>query len=316
MIEYKNIIKSEKLRYAILNILGFIPDKQMIELQYLIKTGRKLDLKNPRRYSEKLQWYKLNYRDHLMQECSDKFSVRDYVKMKGLDSILNECYGVFDRPEDVDWNALPNSFVLKDTLGAGGRSMEFVYDKNKADNNKITESLSAWVQTPAERKSPGREWVYEGRKHRIIAEKILVGDEEGDLPDYKFFCFNGKVFCSYMMQNYTMHHELGVLGFLDRDFNLLPAHRVDFAPMTEQPEKPVNYYQMVEMAEILSEGFPHVRVDFYNLGGTIIFGEMTFFNASGYVRFEPDSFDYEMGKAFLLPAGNKADETLPTKCDK
>ncbi len=106
------------------------------------------------------------------------------------------------------------------------------------------------------------------------------------------------------MQNYTMHHEKGVLGFLDRDFNLLKAHRADFKPMLIQPQKPKNYELMVEMAELLSDGFPHVRVDFYNLNGKIIFGEMTFFNASGYTVFEPDIFDFVLGKEFKLPDAN------------
>lgn len=301
MMDYKKVFKSEEVRYAILRLLGFIPDKLMIELQYRIKTGRRLNLKYPERYSEKLQWYKLNYRNNLMPECADKYSVREYVKGKGLGSILNDCYGVYERVDEIQWDKLPRSFVLKDTLGGGGRSMVFIHNKENMDFQKMKCILQSWLDISPNQKSLGREWLYEGRKHRIIAEKMLVGEEDGDLPDYKFFCFNGKVYCSYMMQNYTMHHELGVLGFFDRDFKLLPAHRADFAPMTVQPNMPKNYYKMVEIAEILSEGFPHVRVDFYNLDGTIIFGEMTFFNASGYVLFEPDEFDYELGREFLLP---------------
>ena len=298
---YKKIVKSEKARYAILNLLQFIPDKSMIKMQYRIKTGRHLDLNNPRRYSEKLQWYKLYYRNPLMPECADKYSVRKYVKERGFEYILNECYGVYDKIEQINWDSLPKSFVFKDTLGGGGRSMVFVYDKDKINRNDVEVVLQRWLNTSLNRKSSGREWIYEGRKHRIIAEKILVGSSDGDLPDYKFFCFNGKVFCSYMMQNYTMHHELGILGFLDRNFNLLEAHRADFAPMHTQPEKPKNYDIMVEIAEKISDAFPHVRVDFYNLDGKIVFGEMTFFNASGYVQFDPDSFDYEMGDQFILP---------------
>lgn len=299
--DYKKIIKNERMRYAILNLLQFIPDKWMIELQYFIKTGRKLDLNKPIRYSEKLQWYKLHYRNPLMPECADKYAVRNYVKSKGLDYILNDCYGVYESIDEIPWEKLPASFVFKDTLGGGGRSMVFVYDKNHINKEETERILQKWLDTPINRKSLGREWIYEGKAHRIIAEKMLVGGVDGDLPDYKFFCFNGKVYCSYMMQNYTMHHDQGVLGFLDRDFRLLKAHRADFSPMLEQPKMPQNYYEMVEMAEILAEGFPHVRVDFYNLDGRIVFGEMTFFNASGYVQFEPDEFDVELGNAFHLP---------------
>ena len=303
--DYKKIIKNEQTRYALLNLLRFVPDKQMIKLQYRIKTGRTLNLKNPERYSEKLQWYKLYYRNPLMIQCADKYSVRDYVRKKGLGRILNESYGVYDNIDEIVWDNLPSSFVFKDTLGGGGRSMVFVYDKDHIDKEETKNTLQGWLDVPTNQKSLGREWIYENRAHRIIAEKILVGGADGDLPDYKFFCFDGKVYCSYMMQNYTMHHEKGVLGFLDRDFRLLVAHRADFAPMREQPEMPKNYYEMVDMAETLAEGFPHVRVDFYNLDGKIVFGEMTFFNASGYVKFEPDEFDFELGNAFQLPEKRK-----------
>lgn len=262
--------------------------------------GRKLNLTEPKRYSEKIQWYKLYYRNPNMPKCADKWSVRQYVSRHGLESILNDCYGVYDSPEDINWEELPNSFVIKDTLGSGGRSMIFVEDKSKLDIAKAKAKMLEWISTPINKKNLGREWVYEKRKHRIIIERILAGNANGDLPDYKFFCFDGQVFCSYMMQNYTKHHDLGELGFFDRDFKLLPVHRTDFKPISKQPEKPVNYEMMIKYAEVLSKEFPHVRVDFYNINGTIIFGEMTFFNASGYVSFKPDEFDYEMGAQFRI----------------
>lgn len=302
--DYKKIIKSEKLRYKIINLLNFLPDKTMLKIQYRIKTGRKLNLRNPTRYTEKLQWYKLYYRNPLMKKCADKADVREYVKSKGLEYILNESYGVYESVDEIDWAKLPKQFVLKDTLGGGGRSMIFVYDKDSVDKREVENIMQSWIYTPTNRKNLGREWIYENTKHRIIAEKLLIADSEGDLPDYKFFCFNGHVFCEYMMKNYTMHHELGVLGFLDRDFNLLEAHRSDFAPMTEQPRKPEKFNEMLKIAEVLSKGFPHVRIDLYNINGQIIFGEMTFFNASGYTLFEPDSFDYSMGEQFKLPEKN------------
>lgn len=301
MMDYKKIIKNENVRYSILHALNFVPDCLMIPIQYRIKTGRRLNLKSPSRYSEKLQWYKLYYRDELMAECADKATVRQYVIDHGLGYILNDCYGIFDSAEDFPWEKMPKSFVLKDTLGGGGRSMAFIDDKDTADRKALEEQMKSWLSISPSTKNLGREWVYDGRKHRVMAEKMLIGNTEGDLPDYKFFCFQGRVFCSYMMRNYTMHHDQGELGFFDRDFNLLEAHRTDFKPILTQPAPPENYGQMVDMAEILSKGFPHVRVDFYNLDGEIIFGEMTFFNASGYVLFEPDSFDFEMGEAFILP---------------
>lgn len=298
---YKDIIKSQALRVKLLQALSFVPDKQMLKLQYKMKLGRKLNLKDPQRYSEKIQLYKMTHRNSLMATCADKYDVRRFVSERGCSEYLNENYGVYDSPDDVPFSKLPKQFVLKDTLGSSGDlSMIIVLNKDKLNIEEAKKKMQTWVDEPVHKKNAGREWVYDGRKHRIIAEKLLIADENGDLPDYKFFCFDGKVFCSYMMENYTMHHEEGILGFFDRDFNLLPVRRADFAAMTKQPPKPKNYQKMVELAEILSKGFPHVRVDFYNIDGQIIFGEMTFFNASGYVQFVPDEFDFEMGNKFIL----------------
>ena len=301
---YKKIFRNADTRKRILSMLNWIPDKAMLKLQYRIKLGRKLNLKNPKRYSEKLQWYKVYYRDQLMKQCVDKYNVREYVKSCGYGSILNDCFGVFDSPDDIDVETLPDSFVLKDTLGSGGNSVILVRNKHSVDWQQCKDNALKWVNVSTKGKDCGREWVYENMKHRILVEKMLELDENQDLPDYKFFCFNGKVFCSYMMKEYAMHHEKGVLGFLDRDFKLMPVHRADFAPMTEQPEKPINYDEMIKIAEKLSAPFPHVRVDLYNIKGKIVFGELTFFNASGYVKFNPDEFDYEMGEKFVLPEPN------------
>ena len=298
--DYKSIIKSRKLRIKIMQFLSFVPDELMVKLQYRIKTGRKLNLKNPQRYTEKLQWYKLNYKDPLMAQCADKYEVRKYVEKCGLGHILNELYGVYDSPDEIDFDALPNSFVAKDTLGGGGNSVIIVQDKSAVNIDEIKAQMQEWVDEPINKKHPGREWVYDGRKHRIIVEKLLTGDKDGDLPDYKFFGFNGVIECLYFMKNYTKHHDEGILGFLSPDFKLLGAHRKDFAAMNEQPEKPQSYEEMLEMAKILSKSFPHVRVDFYNINGEIIFGEMTFFMASGYIQFEPDEFDYKLGENFKL----------------
>lgn len=301
--DYKKIIKSRKTREAILRMLRFIPDKAMISLQYRIKTGRKLNLTQPERYTEKLQWYKLFYRDPLMVQCADKYEVRAYVESVGLGHLLNENYGVFTRIEDINFDDLPNEFVIKDTLGGGGDRVIVCKDKRTFDLSSERERMQRWLDEPLV-KTNGREWVYyEGKPHRIIIEKYLVAEND-DLPDYKFFCFDGKLYCSYFMENYTKVHEDGRLGFLDPDFNLMPAHRADFAPLNGQPEKPKNYEAMVEAAKILSKGFPAVRVDFFDIDGQIYFGELTFFMASGYIQFEPDAFDFELGKQFVLPERN------------
>ena len=304
---YKKILKNRKTRLKILRLLDFIPDPTMLKIQYYIKFKRILNLKNPQRYSEKIQWYKLYYRDPLMSLCSDKADVRDYVKDIGLEEILNECYGVYSSVDEIDFNSLPDSFVIKDTLGGGGNAIIFVEDKNAADLEKIKETARAWTNTECKKKTAGREWVYGGKKHRIIVEKLLSRDEKGNIPDYKFFCFNGQIFCSYMISERFSSSDAskGIMGYFDRNFNLMPVSRTDFTPMKEPAEKPENYEQMLNCVEILAKPFPHVRVDIYNVNGKVVFGELTFFGASGYAQFNPDEFDFEMGKKFVLQRKQK-----------
>ena len=300
--DYKKLFKSRKLRQSILNCLEFIPDSLMVRIQYYLNFNRWLNLDNPTRYSEKIQWYKLYYRNPLIKQCSDKYAVRDYVKSKGLDHILNDCYGVYENIDEINFDELPEKYVIKDTMGSGSTGIIFVHDKNDLDVDVAKKIMKQWLAIPAKRKSYGREWGYEGIKHRLIIEKMLLKTPTDDLPDYKFFCFNGKVYCSYFMENYSLNPSNGVLAFFDRGFKHMNVYRKDFKPLEYQPKKPKNYDLMVKYAEILASDFPHVRVDLYNLEGIIIFGELTFYNASGYVKFNPDSFDERMGNQFELPA--------------
>ena len=198
MINYKKIIKSQRLRFKILNLLSWIPDKTMIKIQYRIKTGRKLNLKNPERFTEKLQWYKLYYRNPLMKKCADKYEVREYVKSKGLDSILNELYGVYDRPEEIDFDKLPNKFVIKTTDGSGGNNIIICNNKKKLNIDNTIKKIKNWQKNNI-KKPAGREWCYEGLKSKIICEKLLSRDERNDLPDYKFFYHFVFFLNSYML---------------------------------------------------------------------------------------------------------------------
>ena len=283
---YKNIIKSRKTRIKIMQFLSFIPDRQMVSLQYRIKTGHKLDLKNPKRFTEKIQWYKLYYRDPLMAQCADKCEVRKYVEDCGLGSILNTVYGVYETPDEISADSLPNEFVLKDTLGGGGNSVIIVKDKSRLDWN------SAYIQM--------KEWVNDGRKHRIIVEKYIKSDpNEGGLIDYKFFCFNGKAEYVYVVADRQVGKKAG-FGIYNADYVKLDAVRADEMPLTRNLEKPKNYDEMKRMAETLAKPFPEARIDFYNVNNQVLFGEITFFDGSGYMRFEPDEFDFMLGEKFEI----------------
>ena len=297
IINYKKIIKNQQLRLKILRFLSFLPDEFTVKYQYLIKCGRRLNLKNPKRYSEKIQWYKLNYRVPLLNVCADKFAVRDYVKSKGLEHILNPLYAVYDSVDEIDFLSLPKSYAMK--CNNGSAKNYFVSDSSKEDIEKLKKIAHGWIAKKTV--SVAAEWCYEDIPNKVIFERLLPRDERNDLPDYKFFCFNGEPFCLYTMIDYTDNHANGKLGFYDMEFNQLPYRRMDFAPITQKLPKPKNFEKMVEYARILSKDFPHVRVDFYNIDGEIIFGELTFQNGSGYINFEPDEFDFIMGDKFILP---------------
>lgn len=302
MIDYKRIISSRSLRLKILNYLSFIPDEIMIKIQYWMKTGRRLNLDNPIRFTEKLQWYKLHYKNPLMVKCVDKYDVRDYVKSKGLEDILIPCFGVYDSPNNIDWEKLPNKFVMKDTLGGGGTSVVIVKDKNTADIAELKEIASQWVSLDAHKKNGGREWpYYSGKKHRIIIEKFMEADPlKGGLIDYKFLCFNGKAKLLYILADRVIGQGAGC-GFFDLEFNQLPIKESDEETLKRKITKPRNFHEMIKIAEKLAEDFPCARIDIYNENENIIFGEITFYDSSGYMVFDPDSFDYELGSKFKLP---------------
>lgn len=300
--DYKRIIKDRTLRLKILSLFSFVPDESMLRFQYRIKTGRKLDLKNPKRFTEKLQWYKLYYRNPLMIRCVDKYDVRDYVKAKGLERILIPCLGVYDAAEQIDWDRLPNQFVMKDTLGGGGTSVAVVKDLRQEDREALQQKAESWVRRNNRSKGGGREWpYYSGKKHRIIFEQF-ISTPEGELADYKFFCFNGRVEFVYVMGGREIGNSVKVSIF-DREFHKLPVRRVGDEEYPDA-KRPGCYEDMIQIAEILSADFPHVRVDLYDWEGTVCFGELTFFNASGYMQYDPDAFDEEIGKKFELPDAN------------
>lgn len=299
--DYKKIIKSRSIRLKFLRLLSFIPDVPMIKLQYRIKTGRKLDLKNPKRFTEKLQWYKLNYKNPLMIQCVDKYDVREYVKSKGLEDILIPCYGIFDSVDEINWDDLPNQFVMKDTLGGGGNSVIIVKDKKKVNIEELKRRGKEWTSIKAHVRDAGREWPYYcGKNHRIIVEKYIEAEEkEGGLIDYKYFCFDGKPTWIYVMADRNIGQSVGV-GIYNKNFEKVSVSRNDERILERCIEKPENFKMMKKISSILSEDFPEARIDLYDNDGKILFGEITFYDGSGYMTFTPDSFDLEMGRTFKL----------------
>jgi len=295
---YKKIFRSKKLRFKILHSLKFIPDELMIKIQYFIKCGRRLDLKNPERYSEKIQWYKLYYRNMAMQQCADKYRVREYIEKKGLGHILNELYAVYKRPADISIEDLPNQFVLKSNNGSGTNII--CKDKKEHSLEEIKKEFEGFFFQSSV--SAGREWVYSDIEPVIIAERYLEDESRvnRDICDYKFLCFNGKPhYIAYDTDRFAGHKR----NIYDTQWNNLEIE-TDCKCSTEKVPRPENLDEMLDIAAVLAEDFPAVRVDLYSIGGKIYFGEMTFFPWSGYVKFAPDEFDLKMGEKFILPERN------------
>lgn len=292
--DYKRIIKNKELRIKLLHLLGFIPDPWMLKLQYRIKLGRKLNLRDPQRYTEKLQWYKLNHRDPLMTKCSDKYNVRDYIVSKGLKNILTNLYAVYSDVDEINLDLLPNKFVLKTTNGSGTNI--FCKDKSNFSLEKAKKSLNEWLKR--DNYSSGREWSYKNINPKIIAEEFLEDENNrfGGINDYKFLCFNGKAkYIVFDVDRYIDHKR----NIYDTKWNFIDV-------ITDKPNlgdcvpRPDGLDEMLNIANTLAEDFPFVRVDLYWVNNKVYFGELTFYPWAGYVQFKPDEFDYKLGEEFPL----------------
>lgn len=303
--DYKKIIPSRNVRTKILSLLSWIPDRIMIPLQYKIHTGRSLNTKNPQRFTEKLQLYKLKYRNHQMHRCTDKYDVRKYVAEKGFSDILVPLIGIYNSVDEINYDDLPLQFVAKTSDGGGGNQILICRDKRLLDRDVFLSKLQGWMSQPRPRKHVAREWAYDNRRsRRIIIEKLITDGSHEGINDYKFFCFEGKVGFVYGISDRRCGQSAQI-GIYDRDFNKLKVYRKDERPQDHPLSKPTNYESMILIAEQLSSEFPHVRVDLYNVDGQIYFGELTFYDGSGYMEFEPDGFDFEAGKYFDITSFNK-----------
>jgi hypothetical protein len=262
----------------------FIGDEKAVKKYYKKLTGENIRLDNPRTFCEKINWYKLNSKDPLMEQCADKVGVRDYVKTKGYEECLNEIYGVYQNVSDINVSELPDRFVLKATHGS---HMNIIV-KDKSHMSWIKEKLMMKTWLHQDIAWGGREWVYKNLPKRIVAEKYLE-DENGELRDYKFFCFHGTP--EYM------EYDIGRFsGKPYRNFYDMNLMQLDFSDGTEsiREEEPLPKNQFEKMKKIaadLSADFQQVRIDLYLVDNHIYFGEMTFFDGGGSTIFKPDMWN-------------------------
>lgn len=293
----RKIINNYFIKKIISIIFKFISDEQILKLQYRILVGRKLNLHRPKRFTEKMQWYKLYYRNPLMTQCVDKYRVREYILDKGYGDTLVNLYQVCETFEEINFDILPNQFVIKSNKGSGTNI--FVRDKNLIDYKSVKKEIKSWnmVNTVL----LGREWPYEDVKPKIVIEELLVDNKSRDIKDYKFLCFNGIVKYIWVDSNRDTNHKR---NFYDLNWNLLDV-KSDVPVSDETISKPEGFDYMVEIAESIGQDFPFVRVDFYWVNGKVYFGEITFYPWSGCVKFTPDKFDFELGNNLILPNKDK-----------
>lgn len=298
----KNCIRNAYYGEMMINILhgveGFIlpkiiSDEDAVKRYYKKYTGKVIDLSNPKTFSEKMNWYKLNGRKPLMSQCADKVAMREYVIGKGCGEYLNEVIGVYSSVDEIDFTDLPDKFVAK---AAHGTHMQIVVtDKSSISWKKAKKRMSGWLRQDIYWR--GREWVYQDIPHRIIIEKLLQ-PKNGDLQDYKIFCFNGiPRFVQVDQGRYLGHH---VRNFYNTEWCFLDISDDVGSDPNVNMEKPSSFNKMLEISKTLSEEFQFVRVDFYEMDGKPIVGELTFFHNGGLSRMEPEKWELIIGDYWEL----------------
>lgn len=280
-----------KIKYA----LRFLPDRAYIQLYYVSRFRRFADLKHPKTFNEKLNWLKLHDHNPLYPTLVDKYEVKQYVAEKIGPEYVIPTLGVWEHFDDIDFDSLPDQFVLKCTHDSEG--VVIVRDKEKLDKTAAKQKIEAALRVNFY--YIGREWPYKSVRPRIIAEQLLVDPSGDELKDYKLMCFNAEVKCTFVCSNRDSAGGLCINTY-DRQWQPLPFGRENPRNPVET-EKPVCYEKMVELAQTLSRNISFARVDFYEVDGRPFFGELTFYPGSGMKRFVPESWDDTLGQWLRLP---------------
>lgn len=283
---------------SILNrYFSWLPDETFLRLKYRFIMGFGLNLKNPKKFTEKIQWLKLNDRNPLYTTMVDKNAVKDYVKSIIGEEFIIPTLAVWDSTDDIKLDSLPDKFVLKTTHGGGGGGVVICRDKNSFNLDEAKTKLNSSLQSDIHKYY--REWPYKNVPRKIIAEQLLVSnDDNSEIRDYKLFCFNGKVrFLKVDFNRFKGHRA----NYYNTDWELLSLGEDVCMPdpnvIIERPEK---LEEMISLAEIIAKDKKFVRVDFYFVNSKIYFGEITFYPASGMEHFVPDGWDEKLGDMLLI----------------
>ena len=265
-------------------------DQKFLDLCFDYYLGKKINWKNPQTYNEKLQWLKIYDRQDSYTKMVDKYEAKEYVKNIIGEEYIIPTIGIYDKFENIDFEKLPQQFVMKCTHDSGG--LVICKDKSKLNLKEAKRKINQCLKVNYF--NCWKEWPYKNVKPRIIIEKYMTNDDSDGINDYKFFCFNGKVKLLFIATDRVNENEETKFDFYDENFNHLPiknGHPNALVP----PSKPLNFEKMKELAEILSKDIPHLRVDFYEINGKIYFGELTFSHWAGMVPFEPEEYDLILG---------------------
>jgi hypothetical protein len=272
----------------------WLSDREIICRRFQSVFGEYPNLKNPTTFSEKIIYKELYDRRPILTQVADKIKVRDYVKSRIGSNYLTEVYQIAQTPEEINWDRLPPSFVVKTNHGSGWNI--FAHDKNKLDIKATVSLLSTWINTNYYDHS--REWCYKNIPRLVFVEEMLQ-DDQGKIPtDWKFFVFSGK---ARFLQVNINRFENNQCNFYDRNLDQLKVRYLSRDNFLSDLVFPSNIDEMFDLAERLGEGFDFIRVDLYNVNGRIIFGELTNYPFAGIVPFEPREFDKQFGEYWTLP---------------
>lgn len=273
---------------------NIMPDKLYLKLMYQVKLGKRLNLKNPISFNEKLNWLKLYDRKDIYTKMADKFEVRQIVKEYLGEEYLIPLLGVWDRAEDINFDMLPEQFVLKCTHDSG--SVIICKDSFSFDREGAVKKLQDTLRNNYF--YPSREWPYKNIKPRIIAECYMVDESNTELKDYKIYNFNGEPELIQVDFGRFTHHERNLYStewkYIDEEIEYPKNPNV-------QIDKPENLQEMLSFARLISKGIPSVRTDFYSVNGKTYFGEITFYQEGGFARFSSKEYEKKLGSLIRLP---------------
>lgn len=276
--------------------MNFLSDEKYLPYIYRARTGKKIDIENPKTFNEKLQWLKINDRRKIYTIMVDKFEAKNYVSTIIGSEYIIPTIGVWNTFDEIDFNDLPTEFVLKCTHDSGG--LFICRNKSELDIDNAKKVINNSMKTNYYYKSP-REWPYKNVKRKIIAENYMQDGENVFLKDYKFYCFNGEPKFLYVSEGMEDHSKAKI-SFLTLDWEFARFSRRDYSSFTELPKKPLNFDLMIEICKQLSKDIPFIRVDLYEINKKVYFSELTFYPASGFMPFNPPEADAEVGKLLDL----------------